>query len=91
MFVIVAYDMVDNRRRAKVHKKLKNYITHIQGSVFEGYMNKNRISKMIKDIIPLIDSREDSLRIWRIPEKYVKEVIEVGLPELLKENGFYIS
>jgi CRISPR-associated protein Cas2 len=84
MFIIVAYDIRDNKRRRKVHKRLKNYLTHIQGSVFEGKLNELRLSKMVKSIIKFIDDSEDSLRVWKLPERMLKDVIVMGLPELTK-------
>ena len=90
MFIIVAYDMTCNKRRAKVHRKLKNFINHIQGSVFEGYINNLQLKKMVKTISPLINEDEDSFRVWRIPENLIEKIIVMGMPELMKEIGFHI-
>lgn len=34
-FIVVSYDVVDDRRRTKVMKTLKNFGAHVQYSVFE--------------------------------------------------------
>ena len=90
MFVIVAYDMENNKKRTKLMKKLKNYLNHIQGSVFEGYLSPPLIDKMIKEIKPFIEKENDSLRIWKIPESSVKDVYVLGLPEISKNETFKI-
>ena len=90
MFVIVAYDMENTKKRTKLMKKLKNYLIHIQGSVFEGYLSPPLIDKMIKDIKPFIEEDTDSLRIWKIPENSVKDVYVMGLPEISKNESFKI-
>jgi CRISPR-associated protein Cas2 len=90
MFVIVAYDMENNKKRTKLMKKLKNYLNHIQGSVFEGYLSPPIIDKMVKELKPLIDKKTDSLRIWKIPETSIKDVYVLGFPEISKNESFKI-
>jgi len=90
MFVIVAYDIASNRKRTKVHKKLKNYLSHIQGSVFEGYLNETRIVRMVEEVRKFVDVEGDSLRVWKIPERMVPELVAIGLPEVTEKRTFHV-
>lgn len=91
MFVIVAYDVSSNRKRAKLHKKLKNYLMHVQGSVFEGFLNEARIERMLGEVSRFVDPDGDSLRLWRIPERLVPEVVAIGLPDVTEKRAFHIT
>lgn len=82
MFVIVCYDIVEDRRRNKVLKYLKGAGIHVQKSVFECYLNKNQIEQLKKKLQNLIDEKEDSIRIYIAPEYLVENTRVLGLGEV---------
>jgi CRISPR-associated protein Cas2 len=47
-FVVVAYDISDDKRRTRLHKKLKAYGLAVQYSVFECLLNRDQIKQMQK-------------------------------------------
>jgi CRISPR-associated protein Cas2 len=49
-FVVVAYDISDDKRRTRLHKKLKAYGLAVQYSVFECLLNRDQIKQMKKMI-----------------------------------------
>jgi CRISPR-associated protein Cas2 len=49
-FVVVAYDVSDDKRRTRLHKKLKAYGLAVQYSVFECLLNRDQIKQMKKMI-----------------------------------------
>jgi len=53
-FVVVAYDISDDKRRALLHRKLKRFGLGVQYSVFECLLKPNQIKhmkEMVKSII----------------------------------------
>ena len=64
MFVIVAYDISDDRRRTRLHRKLKNFGTPVQYSVFECILNENDVEKMKQVVKDLIKYDEDLVRYY---------------------------
>lgn len=60
MFVIITYD-VNVKRVGKVCKKLKEYLTWTQNSVFEGEITKTQFLKCRKAVESIIDPNQDSL------------------------------
>jgi CRISPR-associated protein Cas2 len=66
--VVVSYDIVNDRRRNKVRKELKNYGEHIQYSVFECLLRPKDLDQMAKKLAALIDEDEDSVRIYQLCE-----------------------
>ncbi|MBE2235501.1 MAG: CRISPR-associated endonuclease Cas2, partial [Anaerolinea sp.] len=59
MLIVVSYDVVNDRRRAKVHKMLKNFGTRVQYSVFECQLDAKELKRLQKRLRPLIDLKED--------------------------------
>jgi CRISPR-associated protein Cas2 len=63
--VVVIYDVVDNRRRAKLSKYLKSFGYRVQKSAFECILDLKTYKKLTKGIKKYINS-EDLLRIYRM-------------------------
>jgi len=86
MFIIVAYDIVENKRRTHVMKTLKGYGFHVQKSVFECYLNERQLRRLKAIIGGIIDNNEDSVRFYRLPEELADQVDILGLGEVSKNQ-----
>ncbi len=64
--MVVTYDIVNNRRRAKVHKLLMGYGDWRQYSVFECDLGERRLREMLAKLGRLIDPAEDSVCCYRL-------------------------
>jgi CRISPR-associated protein Cas2 len=58
-FVVVAYDIVDDRRRQKISKILVQYGIRCNKSVFECLLTESKIQKMKGQILKTADKDED--------------------------------
>lgn len=77
MYVLIIYD-IKAERIQKVYKFLKTYLTWIQNSVFEGEITVAQYKTITENLKQLIEEDEDSIIIYKIPEKYLnKEIIGV--------------
>jgi CRISPR-associated protein Cas2 len=74
MFVVVSYDIEDNKRRSKVCNELKNYGEHIQYSVFECDISQIQIKKLQTDLKKIINQRQDSIRYYFLCQKCLDKV-----------------
>lgn len=85
MFVIITYD-VGEKRVQKVCKKLREYLTWTQNSVFEGELTKGLLTKCLTELERIIDKEEDSIYLYRIenPRNVKKSVLgqEKNMDEL---------
>jgi CRISPR-associated protein Cas2 len=64
-FVVVAYDIEDNRRRTKLHNTLMNFGCPVQYSVFECILDKEGLRKMKVAVERVIKKEErDSVRYY---------------------------
>ena len=65
---LVAYDMAHPRRLARVFKCLKREGIPVQYSVFAVTASSAKMATLMAHISTLIDSREDDVRAYRLPE-----------------------
>ena len=64
--IVVIYDVVDNKRRYRIAKKLKGYGQWVQRSAFECHLTMSKYEKMLKEIKLEFDFEEDMLRVYRL-------------------------
>lgn len=65
---LIAYDIGDKRRLARLHRFLCGHATPVQLSVFMARASASQMGRLAQDIKERIDPREDDVRIYRIPE-----------------------
>ena len=89
LYILVIYDIVDNKRRVRFAKKMNGYGFRVQKSAFEAMITENLYRRLLHDIPELIDRRSDSVRVYKIgygevnlfgasPEIKNEEVIIIG-------------
>lgn len=68
MFIVVAYDIPDNRRRTRLHKALKHFGTPVQESVFECFLTPRQLLQMKQVIERVFHDRTDQVRFYYLCE-----------------------
>ena len=66
LYILVIYDIVDNKRRVRFAKKMNGYGFRVQKSAFEAMITENLYRRLLHDIPELIDRRSDSVRVYKI-------------------------
>jgi len=66
MLIAVAYDIPSDRRRTKLADHLENFGRRVQLSVFECLLEEKQVERMRAGIERLIDTEEDTVRIYRL-------------------------
>ena len=90
MFVIVSYDISDDRRRQKVAKVLKDFGERVQFSVFEADVDQNQFKRLEQRIIECLDQDEDSVRIYPLCSSCISKVKILGQGILIQDPDFII-
>lgn len=66
MFVVIAYDIVCDRRRQRMANLLAGYGERVNYSVFECDLRSRQLEDLQGRIIKLIDSKEDRVRYYEL-------------------------
>lgn len=65
VFVLIIYDIIDNKKRLKLSKLLLGYGFRIQKSAFEAVITKKKYKELLERL-PSYASPEDSIRVYKI-------------------------
>ncbi len=66
MYLLVCYDIVENRRRARVARQLIGYLARVQKSVFEGPLAEDRLEPLRRMLLEEMDPVTDTVRIYHL-------------------------
>ncbi len=90
MHVLVSYDIVDNRRRSRTMKALKDYGHRVQLSVFECDLDIEEYRRMKMAVERLIDEKEDRIRYYRLCRGCLDRIVISGWGEVTTDDGVWI-
>ena len=91
MFVIISYDIADDKRRSRIFKALKNFGQWMQYSVFECELEKMQFVKLRDRLDHLIDASEgDSIRFYFLCENCKQQVERIGGEKPRKEGAVIV-
>ena len=63
-FILIVYDISNDKRRTKLHNVLLDYGSLVQYSVFECHLDAKNLSKMKQAITRVIRKRKDNVRYY---------------------------
>ncbi len=90
MLILVSYDVPDDRRRTKLANALKDFGERVQYSVFEFLLDEAQINRLHGRIESLVDTAEDSVRIYRFCSDCGAKLEIVGLGVVTEDPKMYI-
>jgi len=91
MLIVVSYDVVDDKRRTKLAKKLCDFGKRVQYSVFECDLSKKQLNEMIQMGLKQINQEEDSLRIYKICSNCAAEIDSYGIKKGWEEDQVIVK
>ena len=66
VYILVIYDIVNNKCRTDFAKKMNGYGFRVQKSAFEAMITESLYRKLIDEIPRMIDKELDSVRVYKI-------------------------
>lgn len=90
MYVMVSYDIVDNKRRTRLMKFLKEFGERVQQSVFECDLDETLYETMKYGVEGIIDKRADRVRYYPLCKGCLRRVLISGWGEVKPDEGFTI-
>jgi CRISPR-associated protein Cas2 len=85
LHVVVAYDVIADRRRNRLAKFLRGYLDRVQKSVFEGEIEEKRFEPMRSGIEAIVDQEEDTVRIFELCGRCIGTIAIIGTGEYVEE------
>jgi CRISPR-associated protein Cas2 len=90
MYVVIAYDTPDDKRRGKIAKILKNFGFRTQLSVFEAILSNEELERLITKLKNIADNKQDSIRIYSLCAKCQENMILIGISKKVETPAYII-
>jgi CRISPR-associated protein Cas2 len=84
-FVLVVYDISNDKRRTRLHNTLLNYGTPVQYSVFECLLDGEELARMKKATTRAIKPSQDQVRYYYLCQECVARTEVTSGVEVLSE------
>jgi len=91
VYVVIAYDIPDDKRRARVAKTLEGYGQRMQYSLFECRITKVQYLRLRARLEDIIDPEEDEVSFYFLNEQDQKKIIRLGQRKLLSESAVFVG
>ncbi len=78
MFLVVSYDIPDDRRRTRLHRDLKGFGMRVQYSVFECVLEERDVARLQALVRRRITPEADHVRYYRLCEQCVARITALG-------------
>lgn len=90
MYIVVSYDIPEDKRRTKIHKILKSYGQWMQYSVFECNLDASQYAKLRSRLSKLIKPEQDSVRFYFLCGCCQAKVERIGGETVRDETVFFV-
>ncbi|MEH2373543.1 CRISPR-associated endonuclease Cas2 [Nostoc sp.] len=89
MYIVVSYDIPEDKRRTKIHSVLKSYGQWMQLSVFECDITSTQYAKLRSRLAKLIKPDTDSVRFYFLCACCQRKVERIGGEQPRDETIFF--
>lgn len=90
LYLVISYDISEDRSRTKVAKLLEDHGVRVQYSVFECLLDEATLSRLRLQLQDLIDYETDSIRIYRLCRRCQPATEILGRGTMQQEEAFRI-
>lgn len=90
MFIVVAYDIADDRRRVRVHKLLKDFGRPVQYSTFECLLEPSQLARLRARVERLTDGDLDAIAYYALCETCAQHTLVLSGVSRLQQSRLVI-
>jgi CRISPR-associated protein Cas2 len=91
VFVVISYDIPDDKRRTRVCKLLKNYGAHVQYSVFECLLKRRDLQELRRRLAKLLSLDQDNVRLYFLCQDDVARIESLGVgSQVAADKAYYL-
>jgi CRISPR-associated protein Cas2 len=87
---VVCYDIVCDRLRAQAAKRMLDYGTRIQDSVYECNLDKAGVTRLKRQIEQFPLGEEDKVRLYRVCGDCMEQIVIYGKGEVTEDPEFWL-
>lgn len=89
-FYVLAYDIHDDKRRAKIAKLMESMGARVQGSVFEAYLTPKELETLTRKALRLLRKDQDSVRVYYLCRACLEKIKTHGQGQVTPAPGLMI-
>lgn len=90
MYIVISYDIIDDKRRSRLAKMLLNYGRRVQKSVFECLLEDRELLELKGKIPLIIDQKTDSVRFYQVCARCVNAIEILGWGTVSEDEDIII-
>ena len=90
MFVVITYDIADDRRRLHVSEELENFGSRVNFSVFECHLDSDTLLEIKGRLAKVIEPAEDNVRYYVLCDGCVKKIEIQGKGEITRNQDYFV-
>lgn len=89
MFIVISYDISEDKRRTKIHSILSSYGQWMQYSLFECVLSKTEYAKLRSRLNKIINNDTDSIRFYFLCACCENKVERIGGEAVRDDTIFF--
>lgn len=89
MYIVISYDISEDKRRNKIHQILKSYGQWVQYSVFECDLTDTQYAKLRSRLSKMIKPEQDTIRFYFLCACCQAKVERIGGEKPLDSTVFF--
>lgn len=90
MLILISYDIIEDKKRNRLAKRLKDFGTRVQKSVFEADVTEKEFKKL-KQALGLVKlEKNESIRLYQLCEACKGRIQIWGTGKVTEDEDFYI-
>ncbi len=90
MWVVVCYDIPDDRRRLRTARVCLGFGMRVQRSVFEADLTPAQLRRLRARLLRVIDPEQDSVRIYKLCADCIRQTEVVCGPKVVESSPVLI-
>lgn len=91
MFLLISYDLENDRTRNALAHTLKDFGPRVQKSVFEADVSAKELEKLLTKLGKVKLGKEDSIRLYQLCAECVTKIRIWGRGKITKDEEYYIN
>jgi CRISPR-associated protein Cas2 len=90
-FIVVSYDITNDKRRTKAAKTLEDFGKRVQYSVFECRLLPTEFEKLKRRLQPFVRESQDTVRFYFIGAEDVNRIQVIGAGKVTEDKTYFLQ